>query len=349
MVLSNEQYDDILTQLEAHRGEKLRGRLFDLAIKKRAVAECAQGDMTIEDLSITIDGYDDTIRKDKELRSDGGYHETHSASRHRSEDHRAPALNRIIALEVAADPAIVAFRADHLGAGLLIISQVDTWIRQTADNDDSPTELITLPIESLGDMVSSGVLAIDDRSDFKRDTPLLRYVADQARAARSTLVQVDGVLGRLATISWRIARWYGWEEAATTTYILTGLIPPPRGASVRGIEPWPFPVARRRIQLDIPLSYTPAEVGDIYRQQRDEMLDDDRHPRKSLKKQTADLAVFVAKHSPTLTRKRAEEIWNRENSKTPERQYHDFARFNRACNTAYASVVGKELIWTQEN
>jgi hypothetical protein len=340
------QHAEVFEALTAHRDSPVSGRLFALAIKMWAVAEYLADEISLDDLSNLIDGYADMLQKDKEVRSENRAATSGQAPSKAPADNRARAIQRILALEIAADETVLAFRADHLATGLLGMDEVAQWIEQAANAERTPTIWITMAQEALDDAISSGIQTPLDRvpgySDHHED---LKYLEAEARHPQSVPVRVDGVLGDLAAISQRIAKWYEWDEAAATTFVLTGLPPAPRGANASKIEPWPWPDARRRIELDIPISTTPEEVAALYRRVREDMLGDEPRGRRSLTEWTADLAVFAAEHSSGYTWEEARAIWNRKHKSTPSYPSRDPAQFIRDSRSAYERVAGGALDW----
>lgn len=343
----DQRYLSVYEALKADRGTPPPGEAFDLAIKKRAIDEFLNDEsVSIDDLSETIDGYEDLIQKLKEVRSEARSPAPGQVSADGPKDHRSEALNKIFALQAAADGAVLGFRSEHLEAGLLDMSEVESWLEQAAQADGAATVWITVPAEALNQAEIPLETDLDRLPGYVEKLELLRYVADKARYTRSIPVRTEGVLAELAEISSRIAARYGWDEAATTTFILTGLLPIPRGIRADTTEPWPWPEARRRITLEVPLDATPSEVANLYRRLRDHMLGDEPRSRKSLTQRSADLAVFAAEHSSGHTWEEARKNWNRQHRDASEDQYTDSARFIRDSRSGYERVTGTSLEWS---
>lgn len=341
------QYSQVYDELTELRGSAPAGHLFSLAIAKRAVGEYIAREIDLDDLSGLIDDLADTLRKNRDIHFETRNLTSGEVSQREPIDNRQDAVQRILALEIAADQAVVSFRADNLETGLVGFDEVAAWVERTAHTDGQPTVLITLPQEMLDKVASSNSQAFLDRlPGYSERHDELQYVTGGVHYTLSVPVRFDGVLDHLSLLSKRIARWYEWDEAAAATFILTGLHPAPRGANARKVEPWPWPVPRRRIALDVPLSTTPDEVANLYQRLRDEMLTgDQRKGRRSLIERTADLAVFAAEHSSGHTWEEARAIWNRRHKETPSHLASNSAQFIRDSRAAYERVTGERLDW----
>ena len=192
---------------------------------------------------------------------------------------------------------------------------------------------------------------LSDRSTLSRlpgygdGTQLLRYVAEGALDAHSIPIRSEGVLAGVGDVAPWVAARYGWTEAAATTSILTDRPPAAVGIKARKVEPWPRPKASRRIELDLPLSATKEEVADRYVQVRDEMLRDEPKSRRSLTKDTSDLAVFAARYRSGYSWDEARAIRNDHRTGAKQRRYDDPAQFIRDSRKAYERVTGEKLDW----
>ena len=341
----NPQHETVFRELCSDREPPPPGEAFELAIEKRAVAEYLQGEISLDDLSDTVDEYADTIHKLRELRKRTRSSASDSSATETAIDHRSRALRDILALEAAADDAVVAFRIDNLEEGLLAMSNVDTWIRHIEAKEDPPTIWYTVPGEALSKGMSPDDPALNRLSGYSEQPQRVYYYIENPRRSRTAFTQLGGVLAELADTAYRIAGRYDWDEAAATVFILTGIPPTPRGARAQRVDPWPWPNARKRIVLDIPLTTTPDEVAARYRHLREEMVGDEPIGRRSLTKRSADLAVFAAEHSSGHTWNEAREIWNHHHAKANADWYTDPDKFIRDSRAAYKRVTGKDLDW----
>jgi hypothetical protein len=273
MKVRSTQHMEVYDELTEFKGSPPPGHLFDLAIEKRAVGEYLDNEIELDDLSGLIDDYADTLQKSRAIRFEARNSSSDEASQPGPADHRLDAAQRIIALEIAADEAVVLFRANNLGTGLMAFDEVAVWVERTARTDGQATLWIEMPKDSLDNVVSSDSQAsLDPPPGYGERFDNLRYISGDVRHTLSVPIRFGGVLDDLSVLSRRISRWYEWDKAAAATFILTGLRPAPRGANARRVEPWPWPIARRRIALDIPLSTAPEEVANLYRRMRAEML-----------------------------------------------------------------------------
>jgi hypothetical protein len=310
------------------------------------VDEYLNEEIELEDLSDLIDEYTDILRKAQEVRWGTSQPSSSQAPRSRRKDHRQEALQRILALHMLSDGDIARFRSAHLQSGLLELDAVSSWIEDTARDDGEPTVWIRVQRETIENGVSSDDLeSLRQLPGNSEETDELRFVSGNARYSRSIPVRTGGVLADLLALSQRIERWYGWDEAAATTFILTDLRPKPRGANARAFEPWPWPIPRRRIELDVPISTSPDEVANLYRKLRDEMLSGHKKPRRSLTERSGDLAVFAAQHSSGYTWEEARTAWNRHYKSKPSYPVSDPAQFIRDSRAAYQRVTGEDLEW----
>lgn len=340
----NPQHERVFAELSRHLGSEPPGEAFELAIEKRVVSEYQQSLITIDDLAVQVQAEADTIVKLRDVRARNRSRVSKSTDV-TVEDHRSEALTQIFALEAQADPIVRAFRLQHLEQGLLDIDEVTAWIRATAVSDGDPTVLITMPEEVMGKGNLPADKALNMLPGYREDTVQLHYLNGEAQQHRMEFIRIDGVLGDLNSISQRICRRYDWAEAAATTYILTGVPPTQRGIQIHAIDPWPWPAARRRVAMDVPLNATPTEVADLYSRARTSMLGGEPIGRKSLSKHAADLAVFAAEHSTGGTWNEARAMWNRQQSGPDSRHYDQLAQFIRDSRAAYKRITGRDLDW----
>ncbi len=345
MKYDDRQYAAISEKLVVRCDTPLEKHLFDMALEQGHVDACLDGDITLDDLAYEIDGYAATMRLSKKTRRKSGSSHADSEPTERPGNHRAHALNAIFAIEAATRIEATEFRTEHLAAGLVDISEVAAWIEQTAESDGPATAWITVPEKALDDAMLADQAALGRLPGYSEDTHFLRYVTDGARYTHAIPMNHDGVLAHLADAAHWIAVRYGWTEAATATFILTGLPPAAVGIRAKTIGPWPASKVSRRIELDIPLTATSEEVAEAFLRLRDEILGDQPKSRRSFTKRTADLAVFAREHSTGYTWEEAMTIWNRHQSQTDGKRYDNTAQFTRDSRAAYERVASEKLKW----
>jgi hypothetical protein len=115
----------------------------------------------------------------------------------------------MLADDAAQDAGVRAFRRDVLGGRLLAPNQVEPWLI-SAEKPSLPAQHETLVLQYAA-------------------APCQRYVSKLP-------VSSGGVLGRLQRLAARLARKFGWQEAQSTLFVLTGAVPELAAAPAAWIE-----------------------------------------------------------------------------------------------------------------
>lgn len=348
MKYSKREYEKVFERLAYTCDAPLSGHLFQMAIDQGHVDAYLDDSIEIDDLAFIVDGYTVTVKLSDNVRRADESPQAKSEFTERPLSHRSHALNAILAIEAADRSDVVSFRSRNLEDGLLDINNVASWIERAAEDDGPATVWITIPEEALSEARVTDKSALSRLPGYGEDTHLLRYVTGGARFTHSIPIRHEGTLADLAETSHWVAVHNGWREAATTTFILTGLPPAAVGIRAHRAEPWPYSDHRRRIGLDIPLSATLDDVGQTFLRLRNEMLGDKRRSRRSLTKRSADLAVFAAEHATGHKWDEARGMWNDQHLDAEGVQYEDTTLFTRDSRAAYERVTGKRLKWNRK-
>jgi hypothetical protein len=345
MVHSEQEYETVYAKLAYTCDAPLDRHLFKMAKEEGHVDAYLRKDIVIEDLAFVVDGYSTTIRLSEKTNRNSEASDVEPDALESPIDRRAQTLNMVFAIEAATRNEVEAFRSENLGSGTIDMSEVGGWIEHTADSDGPATVWITLPETAMDEARLSDISALSHLPGYTEDTELLRYVTAGARYASAIPIRLGGILEHLAEVSRAIAMRYGWTEASATTFVLTNVPPSAIGIRAKKVEPWSWSKARRRIELDLPLSATKEEVADLYVRLRDEMLGDEPKARRSLGQDTCDLAVFAARHADGHTWDEARTIWNDQHAENHGRQYSSTPQFARDTRVAYKRITSEKLDW----
>ncbi len=228
-------------------------------------------------------------------------------------DVHVDALSDLLAIHASQDPArienpearasvrslgVVAFRREVLRGRLLTLERVGSWIRDQAT-----------------------------RQRPAKRPALLAYGLPSNPHRFHEVVSPGGPLDRLRKVSEGLSKFYGWQDAQATVFVLTGDTPRLDAImdTVRFREPLS---ARSRIVLTVDPKVTPAELARYYQTVRREEFGG---RMRRLSEKHARLAVFTAQQqdddSPDEERKRWNEqcrVWKR-----PKWRYKKTSQFKR--------------------
>jgi len=168
----------------------------------------------------------------------------------------------------------------------------------------------------------------------KRYLSYLRYGVDEVEEDPTGEVPTaeGGVLDRLRQLSQSLARFYGWDEAAATNFVLTGEVPFMPSIETRASVPFSY-TTTARISLTIDPALSPREVANHYRRMRGRILEG-RH--RELTAKHLRLATFAAARPAGETLRERMAAWNKE---YPNWKYKRETNFGRDCTQAVRRLL----------
>lgn len=259
---------------------------------------------------------------------------------------RLMALSHLVAQEAAKDKEVQAFRSEVLQNKLLLLTQVETWINEQAEEDGLPTWWITtsVPREFVEEEIefhNSSLVA-----PLEMEIPNFRviqgfifrflfYELPEEPQVKKIPTFVGGVLERLRKLCERLSKQYGWTEAQANTFVLTGEAPQ-ISAITHNIKERELS-SLTRIVLEIDPTMSPREVGEYYRSIRQE-VQGTRH--RDMTDKHLQLAIFAAARPDGETWAKRMDEWNRTQSN--EWEYEDSTQFAHDCILARKRLLGLE-------
>jgi hypothetical protein len=249
-------------------------------------------------------------------------------------DWHEDALSDVLAFHAGQDPdriqnpedrslvrslGVAAFRREVLRDRLLPADRVGEWIQNAARRESTERGA---PRASRGKPL------------------LLAYGLPSVSNVLHEVVVPGGALDRLRGISGRLGKFYGWQDAQATVFVLTGVTPKLDAllAEVHFSDPLS---ARSRIILTIDPKVTPREVADFYRTVRKAEFS----RMKRLSEKHASLAAFEAPQPAERPWKERLRDWNQKCAREKRPQKWRYAervigRFKRDCRMAVERIVG---------
>ena len=340
-----DDYEGVKTRLEEQLGEPIKGWAFQMAIDLGFVDNYLGEEIDYEYLETRYLGIIDQedVRRRRAPKRGGVPTES-------GPDYRPVALAQVFAFEAADDPAVRLFREEILRGSLVEWENVEQWVDDQSSLDGPPTKWVTLPIDSEERVPVSR----SGRPPQKGESVIEGNVTHYANRSRMQLafpgrnnwvqyrpVHAGGVLDWLRIIAQKLSRRYGWKEADATGFVLSDAHPSLSRISTEIPSPWPWSKARRAVNLRIAFWATPEDVAGIYRELRNQILEDDPKPR-ALSKPRATLGVFAFQHRSGHTWDEAMTLWN-ERKLGP--QYEDPRVFTRDARQAFKRITGEDLKW----
>ncbi len=270
-------------------------------------------------------------------------------SRTRPADHRLEALSSILALEAARWPDVIRFRGRHLGAELLLLEEIQSWVEALSQREGTSLYVtVALPREACPEPGS----ATDDRamealrSNLATAIPAavevrtLQFPAAGSRTAtRSTPVRARGVLDELRKLADGLKDAFGWSQPEAVAFVLAGATPAVRpGTATVGFSPW---LDRpKRITIELSGWATLDDLLMLFRWARRQTFLGQRlryRRYKPVGQVHAELGVFLAA-TPELSWRDRQERWNADR---PTDAYQDPRNFRRDASAAYQRITGR--------
>ena len=343
-----ENYEGVMTELEKRLHERITGWAFQLAIELGFVDDYLAAKISYQELEDRylriIDQEDVRRRLNRERReSSGGPTES-------GPDYRPAALALVFAFEAAEDTSVRRFREELLDDSLLEWEDVEQWVNDQSLRDGPPTEWVTLPIDSEERIpVTSGARPPQEGEcvveghvmHYANRSTLLLAFPGRNNWVKYVHVRAGGVLDWLRVIAQNLSRRYNWKEADATGFVLSNAHPPLSRVSWEIPSPWPWPRARRSVDLRIAFWATPQEVAGIYRELRNQLLDGDPKPR-TLSEPRATLGVFAFQHRSGHTWDEVMALWNQRNLGP---HYKNVRVFTRDARQAFERITSDGLDW----
>ena len=334
MRVSDEATDSVYAELADDSGEPPPSEAFEVALRKRLVSEYLAGEIDIEELSAQIGEIHDTLSKSRQVRAEG-----RTAKPHR-QDYRRDAIAKIFAIEAGEATDVARFRDEVLEGQFIVPDQVASWIRHHSETDGKATVFVKLPLDESGQPLPMAEAMT--RGEYEISKEILRYAVEGDEALHVVPIRTKGVLHRLKAVSDRLVGRYGWAPPWAVDFVLTGRTPPLTRATVKQSDTWPWWNARRTVSIsDVPLWIRPAEVMEMFRHARNEMLNGKAKPR-SLSRERSELGLFAFQHRRGMTWSETMDVWNRHH---PDSTYDSDARFIRDCRDAFLRITGTSLDW----
>lgn len=262
---------------------------------------------------------------------------------------RRKAVSILLAREAAAEPDVLAFRADVLGGQMLSPTGAEKWILAQKMATPAPTKWVTVPVpddaslgfdESTHGLYTDPPVLISERpiGDASIEFRTLDYVAPSSSFVLRVPTAKGTPLDRLRLISERLSKIYAWQKGQATTFVLTDSVPLVSMVRSSVRKSPPVPVAAR-ITLEIDPVLRPAEVADHYRRIRDKTFGSRFRP---LQEKATHLALFLAEQPEDLPWKTRLSVWNSEWCQDrPEWRYTEsgIKSFTRDCHSARRKLL----------
>jgi hypothetical protein len=242
-------------------------------------------------------------------------------------DLRLDALSDVSAAEADNNPGVVRFRREVLRGKLMRPEKVWPWIERQAKR---PRPAATYYPDS-----DLQIITPDAPLIFRPDGSFISPVEDTP-------------LGHMSRISENLYREYGWDAPAARAFLLCG-VAPKLGATY---EP-EYGARLEWIRLRVPVTFGAGDVGDMYAEARQEVwgklgIDRTRSRTRRIDPQTAERAVFAARHNTGATWREALEAWNTAHEqpfRTKDGRPADWRAFRDALARAYQQVTWQKLVW----
>ena len=232
-----------------------------------------------------------------------------------------------------ADPWVQWWRDIYLDGNKLKPNQMRRFIA-TNQADKARLRQVTVwaPAEGGPDYIKTQagppMVQVQGYEDLINDRPL--FYADAAGRVQRAEIR-GAALAHLASLVDHLTEKYGWDEPATTRFVLTGIRPPAWAQTGSRVG--------NRIEMSV-RTHTPAEeVRASYASLRKH--DPITAKQRRVKQKTVDLEAFVRDH-PDLSWAQTMEAWNKEHP-DPDDKYRDRRWFRESAARAWKRVNGEKM------
>ena len=322
MYSSEGQYTEIILEIERCFRRSLNTAQLNFIFEDREiggsksnfVTECAAGEMSpmaVADKLRQVFGSDQLPTKSSS--SGGGLNRSYVNS-------------QIIALNAKGREEVLKFRKDVMKNKFITTDKIDGWIRRKSKKDGKPT--------------------IYNGRDREWGYVLSYWLPDK-NEIKSLYVVSDGLLDRLRILSIKLSVTFGWSEAQSTTWVLTGVFPIIEAIEV-GAEIYSEEIVANKVTLKIDPTSSNDQVIAVYKWARRNFFQY-RETRNTTKSEQ--LALLYKLHEGKHRREKLR-IWN-ENCNTSDdwekSWYYDpetgLDNFQRDLKNAYISYLkGRKAI-----
>jgi len=264
--------------------------------------------------------------------------------------YRSLAVAKLLALEAAQRRDVRQFRKKYLGGGVIEHKDVADWVKARAEEQQpmlkQELEEKNKKFEAYLEEVKAGTVTHAFADTFP---PVLSYAApDGAVDGVYATSNHASVLRSLVRLARKLHKDYGWNEAAATTFVLTGKIP------LSGLVPsydihlqFPHCRACSRIVLNVPPWVQEEDLLQLYRKARaDEKFKalGARYPR-SISKRTYKLIDFVTDRLKTNPKPSWQEMFCEWNKAMPRNmRFKNCSEMATLYNRAKKTLLGSSAL-----
>ena len=242
-------------------------------------------------------------------------------------------LSALTALDALKRESVLDWRRRYLGAHTIPWDQVEEWLMSAAQEDGPP-------LWHLANAFIPAKEGADDEPDISKfdingvvfQQLFLEYVTpDDSHIRTVPTAGGSDKLEELRRISEDLSTAYPWQRAQATLFVLTGMMPLIPGAT--GSVRYRRLRALSRIYLDIDPALSPRDVGEYYREVRQQVLGS-RH--RDLDPKNYWLAMETIDERDDQGWEEAMRSWNGHH---PEWAYSNPSKFARECIMARQRVL----------
>jgi hypothetical protein len=260
---------------------------------------------------------------------------------------RAEAISCLMAARARKDPDVISFRNERLAGGCVEPSAVQAWIdKQVKFSREKGCTWVGMKLRD-GDftLTPKGGIDIHRHGPFEMSIDPIEYgVCEQQWEVRSAPC-CGPALERLRAIAQALSETYWWSTASAATFILTDM-PPLVPLATRRLKVNLDMPAVARLGLEVDLSYSPREVAELYRIERNHVLAKTRV--RALSEKHMRLALFMADRGlgvdadqPGDETRSYMQAWNKAN---PKQRYQQLGQFNRDWRAAQERLLETAVV-----
>ena len=336
--------------LNRNLGRRLPDELWNYLSEKFYVREYQDGQLEINALA-------DEARKLLRIRGElvpGQFNPPTTIQRkkakHEPEDiDRQVAISMLLAEEARKEEGVRQFRSQVLKGKPLSPDKLEHWILGQGGRDGPSTIWIELPLppRAVFDLRKPRTVWLRRPLTINRKRPAylgepkrLEYPSQNEEWSNAIEVTHLGVLDRLARLSGRLARKYGWQPAQATKFILTDDVPVVREINAEFLSA-NLP-SSSRITLSIDLATSPKKVAAHYREVRKQVV---KGRPRNLGPKHLWLAVLTSSEPVTGKAVQRMALWNK---LFPRWRYREPTNFSRDCKQALARLLDPKYLRKNE-